>query len=279
MSKHTPFARTAAALRDLDSASTITLTGDEQQRANATLSRILASPGQEHVRTTFDQPHRRRALVLVPASLLAAAAIVLPMALNSGSAFSSWSPIPATLAQSTAAEAAMTCRLALDIQDPQSSISIGERRGGWTYVRLAGIRGEGACLMPDDLVGSRNVPSPKSGLFGTYDPDPAEPPTPPRDGIVETESTNGTVVLPGHASLGTVEGWFTWTTGYAGSNVTGVTVHPPVGPAVEASLIDGRFSAWWPSGEARGDNPGVGGAWTYTVTLTDGTSRQVEARG
>lgn len=53
--------------------------------------------------------------------------------------------------------------------------------------------------MPDDLVGSRNVPRPKSGLFGSFDPDPAGPPTPARDGIVKTESTNGSVVLPGRA--------------------------------------------------------------------------------
>ncbi|MGL5823697.1 MAG: hypothetical protein ACRCYU_02485, partial [Nocardioides sp.] len=66
--------------------------------------------------------------------------------------------------------------------------------------------------------------------------------------------------------------------GYVGSDVVGVTVDPPVGPDVEASIQEGRFSAWWPAGEARGDNPGVSGAWTYTVTLADGSTRQAESQ-
>jgi hypothetical protein len=66
-----------------------------------------------------------------------------------------------------------------------------------------------------------------------------------------------------------------YVTGYAGRDVTRVTVDPPVGPDVEASLEDGRFAAWWPAGKARGDNPGMGGEWGYTVTLTDGTTRRV----
>jgi hypothetical protein len=215
--------------------------------------------------------------VLIPVGLLTAAAVAVPIALGGGSAFASWTAIPAALSVSTAAAAATTCRSALEIHDQSARVVIGERRGGWTYVLLNGSGGEGACLMPDDLVGTSGVAGRKSGFFGSYDTDPAQAPTPAPDGIIETESAGGTVSLPGRLSLGTIEGWFTWVTGYAGSDVTGVTVHPPVGPDVKASLDGGRFSAWWPAGEARGDNPGVGGAWTYTVTLADGTTRHVEA--
>jgi hypothetical protein len=88
----------------------------------------------------------------------------------------------------------------------------------------------------------------------------------------------GSVSVPSRLPFRSVENWVGWVTGYAGSEVTGVTVHPPVGPDVEASLKGGRFSAWWPAGEARGDNPGVSGAWTYSVTLIDGTTRRVEAQ-
>lgn len=277
MTKHTAFVRSAAALRELDPAPPATLTEEEQERADVMLARIVATPAQEDDRTVAAQPRRRRALVLIPAGLLTAAALAVPMAINTESAFASWSATPASLAPTAATQAEATCRSALDIDDPTVHVAIGERRGGWTYVLLTGTQGEGACLMPDELVGSTDAPGPKSGFFGSYDTDITEPPTPPRNGIVETESANGAVALPWHASLGNVEGWFTWATGYAGSDVKGVTVHPPSGPAVEASLHAGRFSAWWPSGKARGDNPGVGGAWTYTVTLADGTSRQVEA--
>jgi hypothetical protein len=183
--------------------------------------------------------------------------------------------MPATLSPPTAAAAATTCRSASGIRDRSARVVLGERRGGWTYVLLAGRGGEAACLMPDDLLGASAVGSRRSGIFSSYDPDPAEAPTPARDSIIETESAGGAVTVPGRLSLGTKDGWFIWVTGYAGNDVTRVTVDPPVGPDVEASLEGGRFAAWWPSGEARGDNPGVGGAWSYTVTLADGTTRRV----
>ena len=129
--------------------------------------------------------------------------------------------------------------------------------------------------MPDDLVGTSGVTARRSGFFGTYDTEHEEAPTPARDGIVETESMTGSVNLPGRLPFRTVDGLFTWTTGYAGRDVTRVTVDPPVGPDVVASLGGGRFSAWWPSGEARGDNPAMSRGWSYTVTLTDGTTRRV----
>ena len=278
MSKHTHSARTDAALRDLDPASAATLTEAERQRADAMLARILAAPGHEPVRPEPARPRRRRGRVLVPVGLLAAAAVAVPLTLTGGSAFASWTADPEPLSPSAAEAAAATCRSALDIRDQSARVVIGERRGGWTYVLLDGPDGEGACLMPDDLVGDNDVAARGSGFFGSYDTDPMPAPTPARDGIVETESAAGAVTLPGRLGVGTIEGWFTWVTGYAGSDVTGVTVHPPVGPDVEASLEDGRFSAWWPAGEARGDNPGVGGAWTYTVTLADGTTQRVQAQ-
>lgn len=280
MTKHTAFARTAAALRDLDPATTTTLTADERGRADAMMARILATPSHEDVRLETNPPRRRRVRAL-PVGLVgaaAAAAVAVPIALGGGSAFASWTATPTSLSRETAAAAASTCRSTLDISDQSAQVVIGERRGGWTYVLLDGSGGEGACLMPDDLVGRSDVSDDRSGFFGSYDTDPAEPPTPARDEIIETESAGGSVSLPGRLPAGTIEGWFSSVTGYAGSDVTGVIVHPPVGPDVEASLNGGRFTAWWPAGEARGNNPGVGGAWSYTVTLADGTTRRVDAQ-
>lgn len=278
MTKHIAFAQTVAALRDLDPATTTTLTEEERERADAVLDRILATPGHDLVRTETDLPRRRRGRVLIPVGLLAAVAVAVPMALGGGSAFASWTANPEPLPLSAAEAAATTCRSALDIADQSVRVVIGERRGGWTYVLLDNPGGEAACLMPEDTVGASDVEVRRRGFFGSYDTEPVEPPTPARDGIIETESAGGTVSLPDRVGVGTIEGWFSWVTGYAGSDVTGVTVHPPVGPDVEASLNGGRFSAWWPAGEAGGDNPGVGGAWTYTVTLAEGTTRRVEAQ-
>lgn len=283
MSTQFSSARTDAALRQLDPATTTILSEEERQRADATLTRILAtpipspspSPSPEQVRTETGQPRQRRR-VLVPVALVVAAAVTLSTALSGGSAFADWTPKPVALPASTAAAAATTCRSVHEMRDRSPRVVIGERRGGWTYVLLAGRGEEGSCLMPDDFVGASAVKARRSGgFFGHYDPNPAKAPTPARDSLIETESAGGTVSVPGRLSVGTIDGWFMYVTGYAGRNVTRVTVDPPAGPNVEASLENGRYAAWWPAGEARGDNPSMSEDWSYTVTLTDGTTRRV----
>jgi len=276
MSTHFSSARADAALRELDPAATTTLTSKERQRADAVLARILATTVHEPARTKTGQPHPRRRRVLIPAALLAAAAVALSTALSGGTAFADWTPTPAALPAPTAAAAATTCRSVHEMRDQSPRVVIGERRGGWTYVLLDGPGEEGSCLMPDDLVGASDFKARRSGgFFGHYDPNPPKAPTPARDSLVETESAGGAVSVPGRLSVGTIDGWFMYVTGYAGRDVTRVTVDPPVGPNVEASLEDGRFAAWWPAGEARGDNPSMSGDWSYTVTLADGTTRRV----
>ena len=276
MTKHTAYARTDAALRELDPAATTTLTSDERQRADAVLARILATSSHEPARTKTGQPRPRRRRVLIPVALLAAAAVALSTALSGGTAFADWTPKPAALPAPTAAAAATTCRSVHEMRDQSPRVVIGERRGGWTYVLLDGPGEEGSCLMPDDLVGASDFKARRSGgFFGHYDPNPPKAPTPARNSLIETESAGGAVSVPGRLSIGTIDGWFMYVTGYAGRDVTQVSVDPPVGPDVEASLEDGRFAAWWPAGEARGDNPGMSGDWSYTVTLADGTTRRV----
>lgn len=275
MSKRTADARTVSALRDLDPATT-TLSDAERKRADATLERLLSSRAPDDVPATNARASRRRRWTLIPAvALAAAAAVVMPSFVGGGSAFASWSATPTPLSTPTADAAATTCRAALDVPSTMRA-AVAEHRGGWTYVLIDGTAGEAVCLMPDELVGHSDDAVRRRGFFGSFDPDPAEAPTPDRKGVTETESASGAVSLPGRLSLGTVDGWFTSVTGYAGEEVTAVTVHPPSGPDVDASLSGGRFTAWWPAGRARGDNPGVSDAWTYTVALTDGTTQRVQ---
>lgn len=266
--------RAVAALRELDPAGTATLTEEERRRADALLARVLAAPTPGPAQPETGRPRRRRR-VLLPAALLTAGVVALSTVFGGGSAFADWSAVPTTLPPATAAAAAATCRSNLGTGDESLRVVLGERRGGWTYVLLDGPGGEGACLMPDDLVGTSDATARRRGFFGTYDAKHEEAPTPARDGLVETESMMGVVTVPGRLPFRTVDGLFTWTTGYAGRDVIRVTVDPPVGPDVVASLEGGRFSAWWPSGEARGDNPAMSQGWSYTVTLTDGTTRRV----
>ena len=267
--------RTTAALRALDPAPATTLTVEERRRADALLAAVVATPPGEPDPTGVGRPRGRARRRLVPAAFVATGVDALTTALGGGPAFADWSAVPVELPASAAAAAATTCRLGLDVPDRATSVTLAERRGGWTYVLLDGGAGEAACLMPDHLVGASGPRARRSGFFGSYDSERETPPTPARDGLVETESIAGTVSVPGRLPIRTVDGVFVWVTGYAGSDVTRVTVDPPVGPDVVASLADGRFAAWWPAGEARGGNPGLSGAWSYTVTLTDGTTRRV----
>ncbi len=196
--------------------------------------------------------------------------------LSGGSAFASWTPKPEPLSTAAVSKAATTCRAALEVPDRGERVVIAERRGGWTYVLIAGPQAEGACLMPDDLVGHQDPAGHKDeGFFGGYDTDPTEVPTVARDRIVETESMAGSVPSRGLWPFRQDEGWFSSVQGHVGSDVTGVTVHTPVGPDVEASVAHGRFAAWWPSDRPSSENPEAMGAWTYTVTLADGSTRRV----
>jgi hypothetical protein len=273
MNKRTVDTMTTA-LRDLDPAPATALTEAERERADATLARILATPCDDQVPEESGRPRRRRRLVSL--GLLGAAGVAFPaLLLGGGSAFASWTAKPETLMGAAATEAATTCRAALGVPDRGERVVSAERRGDWTYVLLTGPGAEAACLMRDSLLGRRDPVGDKGeGFFGTFDTDPVEAPALARDRIDETESTEGSVPTPSRWPFRSGEGWFTWVRGYVGSDVTGVTVHPPVGPDVEASVANGRFAAWWPSGRPSSKNPEVMGAWTYTVTLVDGSTRR-----
>jgi hypothetical protein len=275
MNKYTVDTMTTAALRDLDPAPTTALTDAELERADATFARIVATSDDHRVPEESDRPRLRRSLVLV--GLVAAAGAAVPaLLLGGGSAFASWTPKPEAVTAAAATEAASTCRAALEIHDHGERVVSAERRGDWIYVLLAGPQAQAACLMPVDFVGRQDPADHKDeGFFGTYDTDPVEAPTLGRDRIVETGNMAGSVSTPGRWPFRSDEGWFSWVQGSVGTDVTGVTVHTPGGPDVEASVAKGRFVAWWPSDRPSSKNPELMDAWTYTVTLADGSTRRV----
>ena len=261
-----------AALRHLDPAPRTDLTEDELRRADAAFARIVATPLDDPVPVEPDRPHRRRSRrrsrLLVTVGLAGAAGVAIPgLLLGGGSAYGSWTPTPEPLADGAAAAATTTCREALDVPDRGERVAVAERRGGWTYVLLAGPRTEAVCLMPDDLVG-QDITARGKGFFGSYDPDAAAPPTLDADRIDETTSMEGSTDEGWLAD----EGWFTWVQGYVGSDVTGVTVHTSSGLDVEASVAGNRFAAWWPSRVQSSEHPAE--TWSYAVHLADGSTRR-----
>jgi hypothetical protein len=261
MRRHTADTVVTAALRDLDPAPRIDLTEAERARVDAAFARIVAMPGDEPVPVEADRPHRRRSRLLVAVGLVGAVGVAIPgLLLGGGNAYGSWTPTPEPLADAAAVTAATTCRAALGAPDRGERVAVAERRGGWTYVLLAGPGMEAICLMPEDLVGQD--PTGQAKFFGSYDTDTVALPVLDPDRIVENTSMEGS----------TDEGWFTWSEGYVGSDVTGVTVHTSSGLDIEASIAGDRFAAWWPSSKQSSDQPAE--TWSYTVHLADGSTRR-----
>jgi hypothetical protein len=242
------------ALRDLDPAPATTLTQAELDHADAAFARIVATPSDDPVPLEPGQTQRRRTRLLVTVGLVGAAGVAVPaLLLGGGTAYGSWSPTPRPLTDATAVEAASTCRAVLGVPDRGERVAVAERRGGWTYVLLAGPGSETVCLMPDDLVGKNGTAG--GDIFGSYDPDLPTPRPLAPDAIDETTSQEGS----------TDEGWFTRVEGYVGSDVTGVSVHTSSGLEIEASVAANRFAAWWPGRQQSSDHPAE--TWTYTVHL------------
>jgi hypothetical protein len=256
-----------AALRDLDPAPSTELTQAELDRADAAFARIVATPCDEPVPEVQGRPHRSRRRLLVAAGLAGVVGVATPVLLfGGGGAYGSWTPTPVPLTDVDAARAATTCRATLDVPDRGERVAVAERRGGWTYVLLAGPRTEAMCLMPNDFVGQD--PNDRRGFFGNYNADRADPPTLDPDRIDENISMEGSTDEGWFD-----EGWFLWVEGYVGSDVTGVTVHTSSGLDIEASVSGNRFAAWWPSRKQSSDNP-ASETWSYTVHLADGSTRR-----
>lgn len=263
MNRHATDIMVSAALRQLDPAPPTELSEAELERAGAAFDRIVALPSDAPVPVEPDGPQRRRNRWMVTAGLAGAVGVAVPvLLLGGGSAYGSWTPTPEPLTDADAEAAGASCRAALAVPDHGERVVLAERRGEWTYVLLAGPEAEATCLMPNDL-GERGDPRDRDGYSGTYDPDAPAPLTPEPGGIEETAS----------AITATDDEDVAWVQGYVGSDVTGVTVHASSVPDFEASIVDGRFAAWWPAVPQSSDNP-EGETWSYTVHLADGSTRR-----
>ncbi|HEY9409275.1 MAG TPA: hypothetical protein VIP77_06815 [Jiangellaceae bacterium] len=270
MSKH-PADLTSTALRDLDPARATELTEPERQHAEAVFARIVATPTDDPVPTEPTRPARRR-LLLIPAGL-AAAGVVSALLLGGSSAFASWTPRPEPLSATEGAAAATTCRDRMGLSDEADRVLIAERRGGWTYVLVSGPQEEGSCLMLNDVVGKTGSAT-VGHLLGGGGVVDYEVPKPAPDRVEEFDSIVSSYNPRPWWWFSDPEFWGL-AGGYVGSDVVGVTVHTPAGLDVEASVANGRFAAWFPGGDRVDpeDDPWTTDAWTYTLTLRDGTTR------
>jgi hypothetical protein len=243
------------ALRALDAAGPVT--SEDRERAAAGLERIVAAP---HDAPAPRRRFRRRVLIAATAVAAAAAlggAVVLPGDLGGGRAYASWTPVPTALTDAEIDLIGAECRDGMDGAFKtvgQADLVLAERRGEYAALvyRIDDPRTEGSCLA-HNVPGSDDVDDVRWGVSGSDGPAEKAP---------AGHYMGAALSDFGDASI--IEG-------AAAPDVTALTVHIR-GLAVQASLRDGRYVAWWPGSAVEWTSETtVRELWTVDLTLRDGT--------
>ncbi|WP_416985542.1 hypothetical protein [Streptomyces sp. T028] len=250
-----------ARLAALDAAPRTEPTAAEIDREETLLRTVLADTGRPTggAATFLRRPVVRRAGFTLAGALAAGAALV---AVTGGLAglggsgplssaeLASWTGTPQGLetADEKGAEAAEHC---LELTEGMGSgtpeVANADVRGSVASMVVSRGADAAYCLAGADGSGIAMGVSPVAAL--------------PADGIG----------LDTYGARGSGDEEFNYVVGAAGSDVKEVVVRDH-GKTARATLQDGRWTAWWPDGRPDGLLTG-----TFTVTLTDGTSRTVEA--
>ncbi|MBE9925879.1 hypothetical protein G8C93_08235 [Cellulosimicrobium cellulans] len=275
-------------LRGLDHAPASDLSAAEAARAAQGLDRILAGeePGTTgalavgHLAVRARRRAARRVGIPVAVAAAAAAAFALPFVGPAPHALASWTPEPDALSPQDLAvlDAACRSRIGPERSVTADDVVLAERRGSWAAVMY---------LYEDDAAGQTL----ESSCIGYLPPgaDGAE------DVSGGTASSGGVAPTPRGVVAGSMSQWggrtspwsrerplLSMTNGLVGADVASLTLRLADGTAVETTLDEGVFVAWWP-GEVFdpatiGGPGGQGGpepAITYEATYTDGTTRTV----
>jgi hypothetical protein len=249
-----------ARLADLDAAPRRTPSAQEVDREETLLRTILGDterPGRT-VGATFRRPLVRRLSFAAAGALAAGLALV---AVNGGvpgmggsgplssTELAGWTGAPRTMdvATARASDAGKWCLDATDLNGTGADpvISNADLRG--KVASMVVTRGDVSayCLAGSDGGTSMGI-------------------SPVR------EQPDGHIKVDTLGSRGSGDEELNYVVGWAGSDVTGITVRDH-GHTTEATIQDGRFTAWWPDGDPDGAITG-----TLTLHLADGSTRTVE---
>ena len=267
--------RDDSTLRSLDAA-TESLTADEQERAKATLEKIVTTdPKTEAPRSAVSAPARRgwRRLALIPAAALAliVGLVAIQGLGGDNAAYASWTGTPEPVSGDSLDAVASACEHQVDSyfvefgnHPDKAKLVLAERRGDHVALlyRTENPDTSASCLARN-LEGSSRVCDIETGAGGSSGPAEKAPPRGFTEGAIGGGEVGG---KPG----------FSITDGAIGDEVTGVTIHAGAF-TVEATVKNGRYAAWWPGPAFEGGPPepsgqgGPGSILTYDLTLTDGT--------
>lgn len=211
---------------------------------------------------------RRVAGLLAAAAAVAVVGVLLPSPDGRDVAWATWTPEPTAATPAEVAAVADRCRDRVSRGGPEGwsadamSVALAERRGDVVAVVLRDPERDlsGYCLadLPSGATEPRAL---EVALAGSEGP----PAVAPADGFLE----GSTVQFGGDEIV-------SMTDGAVGDDVVGLTIHAD-GHTVEATVEDGRYTAWWPGRVFADVDPGPSGAGgpepqlTVDLTLADGT--------
>ena len=262
-------------------------------RAQRDLTTILATRRDDERVVSAGRPNtdRRRWGARHPALVLAAAATVLAVGvavpvLTPGPAWAGWTTQPQQASVPIARDAEQQCQdfwASVGPIEPEPEEPIGftdptrmkaaltERRGPWTFTILRGPEGQlGDCLFqqqPSFLRWGNG-----SGGGSMSGPAPAADPTGSDVDQAILGAVGGSRRTLGPLTWGD-DSSMVYTYGRAGEDVASVVIHTEEHGAVTASVQNGIWAAWWPSGS----EPTMPfDHLRATVTATDGSAREVD---
>lgn len=207
-----------------------------------------------------------RAVRLLPVAAAAVAVLSLPLLDSAPSAYASWTALPTGVPVSADSPAATWCRHRWEQDATTSNIEpvLVEQRGDYTLVVGEGTAGqESACLAR-----SRRGEEPSGGIATQVDRDAGAPEAGTiRVTLYDTSSYTGYV--GSSPDPDTIEEATSIVSGRVGKDVASLIVNTPQQGAVHASIVDGRFAAWWPWDKNWTEDPYPD--ISFDLELTDGT--------
>jgi hypothetical protein len=260
-------------IRNLDPQLEVNMSTTDLETRRALLSRLESGSTAAH--PSPNARHRRRNALFVGTGLvtacIAASALFVSaqhapstsnFALSPSGVLEGWSTTP-KLTVPTPADEAACVGVADPGGDPGASVSVltSELRGRYTSIFMT-VNGKlGYCILSgDDAIWMRG------GSFSSDALDPAPVPssvTTDWNGINDDSPSVG-VIVTAHGRVGT--------------DVTSLTLTLADGTSVQASVVDGNWSAWWPTTGDPGNGSQLNRMLNVTTTFTtvDGETHVAE---
>lgn len=226
--------------------------------------RALASPSSR----TLGRPGARRFRWGVAVAVVGAGVLVLTVRAPGESAYASWTPSPTGVTADFDGAAADACQewwseppvpdTGRSVEEAELEPIMAETRGQYSLVLGESPNGyESVCL-------SESIDPNGTGGGGGY--------SLVKQGGVSI--TADEILVTGYDSSSTDEGWrrvsnVSIVSGHLGDEVASITIVTPQGFDVRASVLNGRFLAWWPWGSTSFPSGGLPDL-SFNVALSDG---------